>query len=337
MPTHPSSPSTHALTMMLLGFIKSRLVSTAAKLDIADHLARGPQTSSDLATELGLAAPMMLRLMRAFATCGLARDLGNDTFALTPLGEPLQRHAQESLHNLAVRIHDIEYPAWAGLLSAIERGSIPFEDVFHRTFYAYLASEPELETAFQLELTKVEERDLNALLQAYDFPRAGTIVDIAGGHGRFLAEILKSRPSARGLLLESPSVLKNVPSELVGSRIDSTAVDFFRCIPEGGSLYILKQVLHNWPDTRCLQILRTCRKAMSCSIKLLIIDRVAQDTVTGDDVTSGYDLSMFVLSGGAERNVADFQRLLSEAGLEMTALVETGCQLKIIEAVSSVS
>lgn len=332
--TGTSVASRNALLMMIQGYIKSRLVCIAAKLDIAECLSHGPKQTQDLSHLLGISAGPLRRLMRGFVTCGLVSCEGDDYFEITPLGEGLRADAPDSVRNLAIRVHDLDFPSWVGLLRSTQCGGTAFESFFGTPFYEYLENNSALEAAFQADLTARAAHDAEAIVKAYDFHGFRTIVDVGGGQGVLLAEILRRYLDVAGILFDSPSVKRlELPFVVeMSNRLRVAEGDFFNSVPRGGDLYILKLVLHNWSDDLCLKILGSCRRSMEGSAKLLIIERLMPDPVGTRDNEPGHDLSMFALVGGAERTCAEFRSLLRQAGFELTHTVATGCPLHIIAA-----
>jgi hypothetical protein len=177
-------------------------------------------------------------------------------------------------------------------------------------------------------------------LAAYDFPDAGTVVDVAGGHGALLAAILRARPALRGVLFDAPHVVVGAQPllEAVGVADRCTVVggDFFESVPEGGDLYIMKIIIHDWDDERAALILRNCRRAMGAQAKLLIIEGVMPSGVASQSKdffdSARADVTMMMWTGGRHRTVEEFRELLAHAGLELTRVIQTGTRYGMIEA-----
>src|SRR5215471_21741146 len=88
------SPPPHAqLIQMAMAHWVSHIVYAAAKLNLADHLARGPKSADALAGPTGTHAPSLYRLMRTLAGLGILTEDEKQRFALTPLGEALKTGA----------------------------------------------------------------------------------------------------------------------------------------------------------------------------------------------------------------------------------------------------
>lgn len=159
------------------------------------------------------------------------------------------------------------------------------------------------------------------------------IIDVGGGQGGLLAGILEAHPSLRGTLYDLPQVVRD-PAYLTAAglmdRCEITGGDFFESLPKGGDVYILKRILHDWGDQRCLEILRRCREAMDEKARILVVDAVLP---AGDEPHPGkvMDILMMALTEGRERTEQEFRELYERAGLELTKVIPTRSVLSIVE------
>ena len=174
-----------------------------------------------------------------------------------------------------------------------------------------------------------------AVAAAYEFPESGVVVDVGGGHGALLAELLTANPSLTGILFDQPHVIAGAGQALADEparrRIRLAGGDMFEAVPPGADVYVLKSVLHDWPDDDCQSILRVCRKAMTPASVILIIERLLDGPNQGAD-TKFSDLNMLVMPGGRERTEAEFARLVQGAGLRHRRTLTTTSPWSVIEA-----
>ena len=81
-------------------------------------------------------------------------------------------------------------------------------------------------------------------MDAYDFVRFGTVVDVGGGRGALLAMLLAAHPRMRGVLFDLPHVIASLnaisPGPDVAARCRTVAGSFFEGVPAGGDAYVLR-------------------------------------------------------------------------------------------------
>jgi hypothetical protein len=151
-----------------------------------------------------------------------------------------------------------------------------------------------------------------------------------------LASILRSNPTARGILFDQPHVVAAAEKQLavagVAERCITVGGDFFVEVPTGGDAYMLAQILHDWNDERSVAILRQCRRAMPAHAKLLVIELVLP---SGEQPFFGkwLDLHMLVMLGARERTATEYDALFRAAGFTLTRVVPTAAGPSIVEAV----
>jgi hypothetical protein len=185
-------------------------------------------------------------------------------------------------------------------------------------------------------MTSRSAQENDAIAAACDFSDLGTIIDVGGGHGSFLAAILRANPGLRGVLFDRPQAAAGARHQLeaagLGGRCEVVAGDFFVSLPAGGDAYVLKRVIHDWDDERAVAILRNCHRAMPEHGRVLVIELVL---APGNDPSLGklFDLLMLVYLGGRERTEADYRTLLASAGFELTAVTPTPSLVCVVEGV----
>ena len=178
------------------------------------------------------------------------------------------------------------------------------------------------------------------LVQCIDLTNAAVIVDVGGGQGRLIADVLSRVAHLRGVVADRPEVLADPDPALLASdlvdRVELIASDFFADVPTGGDVYVLSRVLHDWPDAEAGSILRTCRAAMHPGARLCILeaivppwDHCADSDAVGHAIR---DLNMFVLVGGQERTALQYELLLNASGFTVTGII-SGTACDVIEAV----
>ncbi len=324
-PTPPPLSARARLLQLIQGYALSQMVYAAARLGLADVLSVGPRSSTELATSLHVAPDPLHRLLRGLAHAGVLSEEADDRFALTPMGAFLGSHTAGSLRGLAIIHGEVFYPAWGGLLPSLQSGEIAFSQAMGTDFFTFLTEHPAIDEIFNEFITHTATQIAGAMLPVYDFSTAHQVVDLGGAFGTLLGPILQANPHLTGVLFDTEQVLAGTElffeSAGLGDRTSSEAGDFFTAVPAGGDLYILSQVLHDWDDEQGRQILRNCRQAIVEGGKLVIIERLLPERVTGPNVAVQFDLNMLVLNNGRERTAAEYGAMLADAGFQLTRTV----------------
>jgi len=325
------------LIEMAMAHWMSRIVYVAAKLDLADHLARSAKSAEQLAGPTNTHAPSLYRLMRALASLGILTEDANHRFSLTSLGEALKSEAPGSARATILTIaSDWWVNGFEQLLYSVETGKSGFEKILGMPVFEWLGRNPEQASLFSETMVGFHGREPPAIAAAYDFSGFTTIVDVGGATGNLLTTILATHPGPRGILFDLQHVVRDAPALIqargLAGRVTIEAGSFFERVPDGGDIYLLSHIIHDWAEAQCNTILRNCRQAMKPDSRLLIIEMVlpVDDTPHPGKIL---DLMMLVGPGGQERTEAEYGRLLDNAGFRLTRVIPTGTAVSVVEAV----
>jgi len=319
------------LRRLVAGYQVSQAVHVAAVLGIADLLADGPRTSDELADATGTDPDALFRLLRALVAVEIVEADGDRTFTLGRLGQGLRSDAPDSLAGWAAFVgRKFYWDAWAHLIDSVRTGENAFRIAHGTSVWKHRERHPDDSVAFDRGMAAMTRRVIGALLDAYDFGRFGTIVDVGGGNGALLAAIIDRHPSVKGVLFDQPHVVSGAESALAG-RCTVVGGDFFAEVPAGGDAYVLKWIVHDWEDEEARAILRVCRGAMADDAVLLVVERVLEGP--NDEPFSRFsDLNMLVGPGGRERTLDEFEALLEDAGFRLVGCCPTASDFCVIEA-----
>lgn len=206
-----------------------------------------------------------------------------------------------------------------------------------KPIFEYLAEEKDYDEVFNEAMTSGSTLAIGPVVAGYDFARFATIVDVAGGHGRLLAAILKATPQARGILFDQPHVVADALTLLkqhrVADRVRVVEGSFFEEITSGGDAYVLKHIVHDWSDDKALQILRNVRKAAWAGKHVLLVEQLLPEH-DRDFVGNLLDLEVLVEFDGRERTAAGYAELLDRAGFRMTRVVDSASPYSVVEAIA---
>ena len=326
------------LRSMMIGFQLTQMVYVAVKLNLADRLASGPATIADLAKAVGAHEDSLYRLLRTLAGFGVFAEDDGRRFRLTPAAEPLRSGVPGTLrHAIEARGEDWTWRAWGALLESVKTGKTGFEIAYGKNTFDWFGENPAAARIFDAMQGDLTARTATAVAGAYDFANARTIVDVGGGNGTLLSAILDRYAAARGVLFDLPHVVKSASSAIgakFGNRCTLVGGDFFKAVPEGGDVYVLKSILHDWDDARARAIVASCHRAMKPGAALLVVE----DLVCGPNVRCEAklgDLNMLARTGGRNRTEPEYRQLLAAGPFTARRVLPVVGDLSIVEAVRS--
>jgi SAM-dependent methyltransferase len=215
------------------------------------------------------------------------------------------------------------------------RGERVIERLYGRPLFEYFDQDREAGRTFHQGMTDLSTLDAPAIVDAYDFSGFGSVTDVGGGHGLLIATILGRHPHLRGMLYDRPEVVAGAaggPLDAVRGRLETLGGDMFESVPAGADAYIMKYIIHDWPDDVSERILRHCRDGVNPGGRLLVVDSVVPE---GPDFSFPKiaDLEMMLFPGGKERTEAEFGRLFSAAGWQLQRIVPTASHVSIVEGI----
>jgi O-methyltransferase domain/Dimerisation domain len=332
----PNPPAHVAMLQLLNGAHVSGAVSCLAQLGIPDLLEAGPKSAEELASQIGAQSEPLYRLMRATACVGVLSEGPDGKFSETSMSAVLRSNAKPSLRALAIMGgREWHGRAWSQLEYCVKTGKQALDHLYGQHVFDFFKQYPEEAKIFNDTMTGLSMIDGPAVANAYNFDGIGSIVDVAGGHGVLLSTILAKNPNLRGTLYEAAHVLEgaaNGPLMPVMDRCTLVSGDMFYSVPAGADAYIMKHIIHDWPDEPCVRILKACRKGVNSGGKLLVVDSVIQ---TGNDFSPSkfLDLQMLIFPGGRERTEKQFHDLFTAAGWRLSRILPTAALDSIIEGV----
>ena len=331
-----SAPAAVAMLEMVMAAWVAQAIQVAAELGIADALADDPLPLDDLADRVGADPDALRRLMRALISRGIFRQRGDGCYELTALAETLRSDAPYSMHGYARMVGSPQHREhWSLLVEAVKSGKAIVPQLRGKEGFDYLSDEPELAKIFNDAMTGLAGLSATAVVAGYSFGPYRTIVDVGGGHGALLSTILAATPNARGVLYDLPEVVAGASALLsqqgVKGRVRVEGGSFFDSVPSGGDAYVLKNVVHDWPDEQAIAILRNVRAAAGADATVLLVEAVLPEH-DRDFAGKWVDLEMLLDANGRERDAAEYQDLLRQAGFRMNRIVQTASPYSVVEA-----
>ncbi|MCY1058895.1 methyltransferase [Nannocystis sp. SCPEA4] len=332
---HRAAAGDDDLYLTVGAYVVPQLLYVAARLGLAELLLAGPRSAEDLAEQTGAHAPTLARVLRALASVGVFARTRDDRWRLTAAAHPLLRDHPRSRRAAVLFAGHEQLRAWGEVMHAVSTGLPAFDRAFGESLHQHLArDEAAMADAEALRARRAARRD-QAVADALDLAGARTIVDVGGGGGELLIELLSRRPGARGLLVEAPHVAARTRARLAalgwGERCEVVVADAREQLPAGHDVYLLAEVVHCYDDADAARILRNCRGR-----QVIVVERVLPP-VARASADRLADLHMLVMYGGRERTRREYADLLDAADLRLRRVVPTGSWVSILEAAPRVA
>lgn len=297
--------------------ILPHILRITAELDLAERLASGPRSAADLAQELEADADALHRLLRALASVAVVEEVAPRIFALMERGHRLRAGTRHSVRHSV--LNSDSQRAWLEGISTIRTGRSVFDSAHGGAFFVHKDADQQANEAFLARMRERASRLYAGLPVLLDWPDGACVMDIGGGDGYLLTEILSRHPGVRGMLFDRAAVIDSVRDSTrvraLGDRIRLHAGDFFTGLPDGADLHLLCSVLHDWTDEQAVAILQHSRKALAPGGALLIVEMLVPPA-GGWHPAVWSDIGMMVLTGGRERTASEFRGLIREAGFD---------------------
>ncbi|GAA0358068.1 methyltransferase [Actinoallomurus spadix] len=293
-------------------------VRVVATLGVAEHMAAGVTHVDELARKADCDGDSLARVLRHLVDKGLFQEPAEAEFTLNEparvLLDPRVRGGLD-LDGSAGRLAG----AWSGLLAAVRTGRPTYERVFGLPFWQDLEANPDIAASYD-RLMGLQGRGVPdpAILVDDDWADVRHVVDVGGGTGAMLAEILRAHPRVRGTLVDLPRTVARSAEVFeaagVADRVTVSGQSFLDPLPGGADVYLLASVLLDWPDDQAITLLTRCAEAAAPNGRVVVIGGV-----TPGSAASKGALVLMVMTGGRTRNLDQFRALAAKAGLTVTA------------------
>jgi hypothetical protein len=330
---------------MITSLWMPQAIHAAAALGIPDLLATGAKRSDDLAETVGAHAGALHRLMRGLVALGLCTATEDGAFELTPLGDCLRSDARDSVRSWALLMGgELVWRSWGQFLECVRTGEPAPKLLDGMDAFEHIEANPAAAAVFDKSMVELTRHLGGAIAMSYDFTGISKLIDVGGGYGALLPPILKANPTMRGAVFDMAHCRAGAEQLFgkvgLGDRFEFISGSFFESVPGGADAYLMKSVIHDWDDGRCVKILDNCRRAMNPGGKVLVVEPVVPAMVKPSFALLGVvmsDLNMLMNTGGRERTEDEFASILRSAGLELTGVsrVPKPSTMSVIESVAA--
>lgn len=331
------------LLRMVYGSQVAQIIYVAAKLGIPDLLAASAQTPGELAAATKSEESTLRRLLRGLMALGICSEAEPERYTLNELGQFLRSDHPHSLHARILFNTEVLSPIWSRLLDTTRTGAPGALAALGMPFYEYLQQRPEIGELFDRTMADAIHYRVQAAIEAYDFSCFRKVVDVGGGNGTFMMEILKRWTHLEGVVFDLPSVAERTRQTIVAmpesARCTVEAGNALEQVTTGADCYALSNLLVSMADDEAAKILQSCRHAMVRDGKVLIVEWIMPTGAEQiDDFarwdTASMDLNMLAIHGAGGwrvRTREEFEEIIEAGGLVPNRVIRTQSAVSVIE------
>jgi SAM-dependent methyltransferase len=302
-------------------FLKSRVILTAAALDLFTKVHEKPLTAGEVATQLGLQSKATTRVLDCLVSFGLL-EKRRSRYYTTASGQLLSSGHPESILPMVLHMDSL-WESWGGLTETVRSGRNPKQPVI---------SERDAEglRAF-IGAMHVVGRSLAAeIAGSYEANRFSRLLDIGGGSGTYTIAFLRKNPKIRAVLFDLKRVIpmarERLKAEGLLKRATLVAGDFYRDeLPSGCDLALLSAIIHQNSQAENLDLFKKIHRALEPGGAILIRDHIMNTSRTTPPAGALFALNMLAnTDGGDTYTFSEVKKGLERAGFADVRLVRTG-------------
>ncbi|KAL0001878.1 hypothetical protein SO802_015659 [Lithocarpus litseifolius] len=300
-----------------MSFADSMALKCAVELRIADiiNLHGGPMTLSQIVARipntddaLSLNFSYLTRIMRLlvrrkiYSAHQTSEGDEETMYGLTSSSKWLLHDFKMNRAPMVLlEAHPLLVGPWHTLSQCVKDGGLAFEKVNGREIWDFASESPGFNKLFNDGMACTARITMNAILCEYKdgFGSVRSLVDVGGGTGSGLAEIVESFPHIKCINFDLPHVVATTP---IYDGITYVGGGMFQAIPNADAVF-MKWIMHDWSDEICVKILKNFRKVISKETgKVIIIDVVLEPEGNDlfDDTGLTFDLVMIAHTSGKD-------------------------------------
>jgi len=300
---------------LLKTIIFARALFVAADLNIAEHLALKPMSVDEIATVTHTQKVPLRRLLYFLELHDVFKKQDDGNYCLTDFSKTMCADASNTIKPFLVHDDETRWNSFGNLGYSITTGKASFDMLYGVDYFAHLKEHPQLSVRFNDAMTIISAQEDSVI--AKTIPFKNRVADIGGGTGQLISKIAQNNSITQGILFDLPEVVEQANSlHLICSKKSGS---FFEPISITADIFILKRIIHDWDDTQALKILKNVSAAMDNDSRLYIIDGIL-DYSEDKELLAAIDLALLTIFQGRERTKAEFEELITSAGLEIVGI-----------------
>jgi len=313
------------------GFMKSRVILSAAALDFFTKLDGNYISAEELADMLGLNRRATTRILDCLITFNLL-EKKNGRYRTTEEGAPLSAKHPRSILPAVNHMNTI-WDNWSRLTEAVEKGVNPHLKPVVDTW------SQEDRKAF-IGAMHVAATGLSEIIaDAYDVSRFKRLLDVGGGSGAYTIAFLKKNPDLRAVIFDLGEVVpiaeEKIRQQGLADRVTIVAGNFYEDeLPAGCDLALLSAVIHQNGPGQNVALFRKIHRVLTSGGAVLIRDHIMDAARTDPPAGALFALNMLVNTpAGDTYTFSEVNDMLTQAGFSEVKLIRPGKKMDcLVEA-----
>ena len=303
-------------------FMESRILLSAAELNIFTLLDGTPSTAEDLAGRLHAELRGLTALLNALTSMGLLIKKDN-TYKLA--ANSAQFLSDKSPRSLLPMIHHAAHlwESWSDLTSIVNGpGSAGTA--------APSARDADELRAFIGAMHVVGMPMAQKIVAAIRPGKARNLIDVGGASGTYTIAFLQAVPKMKATLFDRPAVIEIARERVLEAgmfdRVRLVAGDFYKDkLPGGHDLALLSAIIHQSSPGQNVELFRKVLRAVISGGRIIIRDHVMEPSRTKPKEGAIFAVNMLVnTKGGSTYTFDEIRDWLEEAGFTSVRLLKAG-------------
>ena len=322
------------LMSKLVGHWNTQILYSIVKLEVLEAIKKGYNTFKKLNEYLGIPNTSLDMVIKLLKLWNFITEF-NGLFKVNYIGDLLTEDHPRSLKYATLMWGDEHYIVMSRLFEALKSYEPQFKNIYDLDVFQYFEKNKEKGAIFHKAMKEYGE-DYDDLLLLHDFNGTNIIMDVGGGSGHLLEKILiKNHHIKEAFLFDLPMIIENtqtsIKNDKIKSKIKFISGDFFNKIPIKVDTIVMSRVLHDWDDSKVLQILKNINLSLKKNGTLLLFEIIVPK---GPDYDVGVSLNfnLLVCTGGKERTLKEFQGLLNNGNFEISQIKKGKSNISLIIA-----
>jgi acetylserotonin O-methyltransferase len=306
---------------LIEAFRRSKAMFTAVSLGVFDQLQENPGSAVALASQLGVQAEPLERLLDACVGLNLLRRSG-DSYANQPVASTyLCRSSPQTLSGYILYSDDVLFRLWSHLEDAVCEGTPRWKQTFGAEggIFDHFFRTQEAKETFLRGMHGLGTLSSPKAVAAFDLSRFRRLVDLGGGTGHLAIAACQRYPQMYATVFDLQEAVEVARAYVaryaeVAGRITLTAGDFFSDELPEADLFALGRILHDWPDSKIRSLLSKIYARLPVGGGILLLEKLLYEDKSGPVSAHLQSLNMLVCTEGKERTLGEYRRLLEGAG-----------------------